>query len=158
MNSKSAQYIRPKTVRAGAHSVLGFLFLLLLSGGVAFAHGEAVEGSDPTVHPVTQIGLPEASMGHDHSAASGALSGATRGEIAALIADSQAEENFRSTVRFILLSLAIIGLIYLFYPRSRSDDVVTVGETEPIHTISNKPFHEATHQRQNQRRPLGQDS
>lgn len=111
---------QPKTGRKGAYllavvSIASLIFLL--PGGPLFAHGEEVVPEDKTIHPITQIGLPEASMGHDHGAATESVAGHTRAEVAALIRDSQQEENVRSTFRLVLLSLSIIGLAFLFYPR-----------------------------------------
>ncbi|MDO8520872.1 MAG: hypothetical protein Q7S52_02040 [bacterium] len=111
-------------------TALAFFLAPLLFAGVAFGHGgeEEAEAPPATIYPMTQIGLPEASMGHDHGTTSGDVVGHTRDEVAALIRDSQNEENFRSTVRLVFLSFCIIGLLFVFYPRRRPSVAVTGGE------------------------------
>lgn len=80
--------------------------------GVAYASGTHSEAPD-ALHPVTQIGLPDSALGHGESVM--ATSGLSREEVSALVADTMATEERRSIVKFILLSLFIFVLIWLFY-------------------------------------------
>lgn len=85
-------------------------------GGVVFAHGGAIESDEEMRHPETQIGLPGSRMGHDDVAS--ASEGLTRSEVSALIADVQATEERRSAIKIVLLFLAVVGMIYLYFPKS----------------------------------------
>ena len=85
----------------------------------ALAHG-VIAPEDKTLHPPTQIGLPESRAGHghetglEHTPTEGSL---TRNQIAALIDEDQDRENFRSGVKFIILAMFISVIIALFYPK-----------------------------------------
>ncbi len=95
--------------------LLTFFLPMFLFGNTVFAHGGAADMDAETRHPETQIGLPGSRMGHDEMSAT--TSGLTRSEVAELIEDTQAIEEKRSAVKIVLLFLAIVGLVYLYFPR-----------------------------------------
>lgn len=108
----------------------GFLLSALLSGGIVFAHGGAEESTE-TLHPETQIGLPGSRMGHDDMGT--VTEGLTRGEVAALISDTQTTEEKRSAIKLALLLCAIAGLVYLYFPRK---PVIASASTIPNSPVS----------------------
>ncbi|OGZ08024.1 MAG: hypothetical protein A3C93_01915 [Candidatus Lloydbacteria bacterium RIFCSPHIGHO2_02_FULL_54_17] len=104
--------LRPKNMRTDI--IFWFFLPIFLVGTTAFAHGGAESGPE-TRHPETQIGLPGSRMGHDDMGTT--TGGMTRGEVAELIEDTQAVEEKRSAIKLTLLTLSIVGLIYLYFPR-----------------------------------------
>lgn len=112
--------------------LLGFVLPALLSAGIALAHGGADDHAG-VLHPGTQIGLPGSEMSHGGMAASS--SGMTREEVAALIHDTQATEETRSAVKLTTLTIFILGLVYLYFPRRR----VTPFAASPERNVSPVP-------------------
>lgn len=114
--------------------VFGISASLLLYGGMVFASGDHGHGGPETLHAPTQIGLPEAAVGHGIEAVdghgSGAAEGLTRDRVAFLVHDVQQEEEVRSIVKFALLALFFAGMILLLYPK-RPEPILAAGQTPP---------------------------
>lgn len=124
-----------------------FMTLTLLAVGmVAFAHGgESMEMR----HPETQIGLPGSIMSSDEMIDD--PSGMTREEVAHTIEGLQKPEESRILFKLIILSLSVLGLVYLYYPRksvaqpATSSDatllqVPSTEATAPVHAPDNAPL------------------
>ncbi len=95
--------------------LIAFLGALLAPGQFAWGHGGEIES--PDVYLPTQIGLPQEHTGHSSQEHQTVLKDArTRADIAASGATVQKQEEFRSLVRYAILSVVLFGMFLLFFP------------------------------------------
>ncbi len=95
--------------------LIAFLGALLAPGQFVWANGGAAASSG--VYLPTQIGLPQERTSHSSQEHQTVLKDArTRADIAASGTTVQKQEEFRSLMRYVILSVVLFGMFLLFFP------------------------------------------
>lgn len=105
---------------------------VLISGSLVWAHGPTTP-QDKTLHPPTQIGLPKSGMEQgretnpEQTMSEGGL---TRSQIADLVYKDQDKENLRSNIKLIFLTIFLVIVALLFYPKKPTLETVSSENTQ----------------------------